>query len=232
MFNPEIFLRPNILQLKPYSSARSEHTAAEGIFLDANELPYGNLNRYPDPLQHALKRKLAHLKGITLEQVFIGNGSDEAIDLLIRICCEPGRDCILVLPPTYGMYEVTAAINNVETVKVPLDDTFQPDWALLYQEIEARSPKLVFICSPNNPTGNCVQGVEDLLNRFDGLVVVDEAYIEFSSQPSFTKSAKSIPKPGGITNTEQGLGTGRGAYWDGLCRTGAGSLSQPGQTAL
>jgi histidinol-phosphate aminotransferase len=192
-------LRPHILALKPYSSARDEYTGKEGIFLDANENPFGSIteekfNRYPDPYQQALKERIAELKGVPTDQLFLGNGSDEAIDLLFRAFCRPGLDQAILLPPTYGMYEVSAEINDVETVKVPLTPDFQLDTKAI---LEAVTPtcKLLFICSPNNPSGNNMrrEDVLFLINHFPGIVVVDEAYIDFSSEPSFTTDLPNCP---------------------------------------
>ncbi len=176
------WVRPNILKLKPYSSARSEFTGDARVFLDANENPYNHpYNRYPDPLQRKLKEKIAEMKGIEPEQLFLGNGSDEPIDLLIRAFCEPGTDQMLQIEPTYGMYQVAAEINNVEVVKVPLTDSYQLDSAALIQKITAKT-KLIFLCSPNNPSGNTLDAAEirKILEYFKGPVVVDEAYIDFA----------------------------------------------------
>ncbi len=178
-------VRPNILRLTPYSSARSEYKGRADIFLDANENPYDTgYNRYPDPLQWKLKEKIGALKGIAPEYIFLGNGSDEAIDLLIRIFCEPGADHIITLPPTYGMYKVSADIANVAVKEVLLDKNFQPDVEAILAAADSHS-KLLFLCSPNNPTANsfALDKVEQLVARFPGMVVVDEAYIDFSGQP-------------------------------------------------
>lgn len=179
-------VRPNILRLTPYSSARSEFKGRADIFLDANENPYDTgYNRYPDPLQWKLKEKIGALKGIAPECIFLGNGSDEAIDLLIRIFCEPGAGHIITLPPTYGMYKVSADIANVAVKEVLLDKNFQPDVDAILAAADSRS-KLLFLCSPNNPTANsfALEKIKQLAGRFPGMVVVDEAYIDFSSQPS------------------------------------------------
>lgn len=178
-------LRENILRLRPYSSARSEFKGAARVFLDANENPFDNgLNRYPDPLQWELKTRIAALKGVQAAQVFLGNGSDEAIDLLVRMCCEPGRDHIVIMPPTYGMYEVCADICGVEVVSVPLLPDFQPDVDAVLSRANERS-KLLFVCSPNNPTGNAFDQslLERLVRGFPGMVAVDEAYGDFSGKP-------------------------------------------------
>jgi histidinol-phosphate aminotransferase len=179
-------LRPNIARLRPYSSARSEFKGHASIFLDANENPFNNgLNRYPDPLQWQLKQQIASWKDVLPEQIFLGNGSDEAIDLLVRMFCNPGQDRIIILPPTYGMYEVSADIAGVEVQRIPLSRDFQPDVDAILDAADERA-KLLFLCSPNNPTGNAFdrEKIEMLLHRFPGIVVVDEAYADFSQQES------------------------------------------------
>jgi histidinol-phosphate aminotransferase len=183
--------RKNILSLKPYSSARDEYFGSDGIFLDANENSFGSvapeeLNRYPDPHHRALKDKLSATKKVSSENIFIGNGSDEAIDLLIRAFCEPGSEDILIMPPTYGMYEVCAAVNDVGVLKVQLSEDFEINADEVIQNVD-ESVKMIFICSPNNPTGNTFNGenIEKLLNQFNGLVVIDEAYIDFSANESW-----------------------------------------------
>ncbi len=184
----EQLVRPNIRTLRPYSSARSEYQGIADILLDANENPFDTgFNRYPDPLQRSLKDKIATLKSVAAERIFLGNGSDEAIDLLIRIFCEPGLDHILTLPPTYGMYRVSADISNVAVVEVPLANHFQLDIDAISEAANAQS-KILFICSPNNPTANDItlDSIRELLQRFAGIVVVDEAYIDFSAQTSCT----------------------------------------------
>lgn len=194
MFKLEKYIRPNILDLKPYSSARDEFQGQEGIFLDANENPYGTLNRYPDPYQKALKAKLAKLKKMQPKQIFIGNGSDEVIDLAFRIFCEPGKDKVIVCPPTYGMYEVSAHINAIEVVQVPLDSNFQLDLEqILKLNRSSKEVKMVFICSPNNPTGNKLEQIETLAKQFKGIVFVDEAYIDFSIEESLLPKLKQFP---------------------------------------
>ena len=187
-FNLNDELRSHIKNIKPYSSARHEFTGTAAIFLDANENPYpGQFNRYPDPDQTALKKIISEIKEIPVENIFLGNGSDEAIDLLVRAFCEPGKDQIITNPPTYGMYKVVASINNIFNREVYL----KPDFSLPVNEIlDSITPqtKIIFICSPNNPTGNSFP-TEDLIKiiRESGkLVVVDEAYIDFSSQESLT----------------------------------------------
>lgn len=189
-------VRKNIRSLKPYSSARSEFKGSAEVFLDANENPYETgLNRYPDPLQRALKKEIAAFKGVHPEQIFLGNGSDEAIDLLIRIFCEPRVDQIMILPPTYGMYRVAADIADVSITEVPLRADFQPDVAGVLAKATPQT-KLLFLCSPNNPTGNSFDPaiIEELLMSFSGIVVIDEAYIDFSEQESFTKLIALHPK--------------------------------------
>ncbi len=178
-------LRPNIASLKPYSSARHEFEGQADILLDANENPYPtSLNRYPDPLQRTLKGRLGELLGLEQAHIFLGNGSDEAIDLLIRSFCEPGVDSILIMPPTYGMYRVCADINGVDVAEAPLDARFNIDKAAVQNAITNSRIKLIFICSPNNPTGNTIpqKDIEWLFKIPDVIVVVDEAYTDFSEQ--------------------------------------------------
>lgn len=186
MINISDIVRPNILALKPYSSARDEFKGNEGIFLDANENPYGRLNRYPDPQQRELKSKLAQLKGVKPEQIFVGNGSDEVIELAFRIFCTPGKDKALTFSPTYGMYKVSAAINDVELINIPLTEEFQIDREAFKPYLEDKHIKLIFLCSPNNPTGNILrkEDIEYVLTNFRGIVIVDEAYIDFADTPS------------------------------------------------
>ena len=189
-------VRQNIISLKPYSSARDEFSGEAGVFLDANENPFGDLNRYPDPHQQTLKDKLKDIKKLTSKQVFIGNGSDEVIDLLIRIFCNPSVDKIIVCPPTYGMYEVAANINDVMVLSVPLTEGFQLDTEALQQVISQSEPntlKLIFLCTPNNPTGNSIDNIEWVLANFNGIVVVDEAYIDFSERTSFIEKLALYP---------------------------------------
>jgi histidinol-phosphate aminotransferase len=193
------FFRPHILAVKPYASARDEYSGTEGVFLDANENPYSSAdgqawNRYPDPHQTAIKHKLAPIKGVRPSQIFLGNGSDEPIDLLIRACCEPQSDNIIIMPPTYGMYEVSADINNVPIVRVPLTPDFEIDTPAVLAAITPTT-KIVWICSPNNPTGNLLnrEAIVHILENFDGLVVVDEAYIDFADVKSFVSKLDSYP---------------------------------------
>lgn len=188
--------RPNIWALKPYSSARDEYNgAAASVFLDANENPY-NLphNRYPDPLQRDLKAELTRIKQVKAENIFLGNGSDEAIDLVFRAFCEPGVDNVVAIDPTYGMYKVCADVNNVEYRKVLLDDAFQFTTDALLAATDEHT-KLIFLCSPNNPTGNDLlrSEIEKTLAAFSGLVIIDEAYNDFSSAPSFLQQLDKYP---------------------------------------
>jgi histidinol-phosphate aminotransferase len=179
-------VRPNILKMKAYSSARDEFKGQAQVFLDANENPYNTgLNRYPDPLAWAVKTELAKIKGIAPEYMFLGNGSDEVIDVLIRIFCEPRIDNIVTLPPTYGMYQVSADTADVAVLQVNLDENFQPNVELILSKANNHS-KILFICNPNNPTGNAIDSgrILNLINDFQGIVVVDEAYSDFSTKQS------------------------------------------------
>ena len=186
-------VRKNILGLKPYSSARDEYTGDEGVFLDANENPFGELNRYPDPHQKELKKSISKLKSISEKNIFIGNGSDEVIDLTYRIFCNPGKDKAIILSPTYGMYEVSAEINDIEIIKVPLNDKFQIDSNSLEKYFSNDTIKLLFICSPNNPTGNAIDNIENIIEKFKGIVFVDEAYNDFSDAPSLINKINQYP---------------------------------------
>lgn len=189
--NPETLLRlvrKNILSLAPYSTARDEYKGSIGIFLDANENPFDNgYNRYPDPRQSELKEIISQIKGIPAQQIFVGNGSDEAIDLCLRIFCEPRTDNIVTITPTYGMYRVAADINNVEVREVQLNDDFTLPTDKILASCD-KNTKLIFLCSPNNPTGNSfsIEDVRRLTECFSGIVVIDEAYIDFSSHQSAT----------------------------------------------
>ncbi|GAB4014773.1 histidinol-phosphate transaminase [Spirosoma migulaei] len=200
-FNLNNLLRPHILSLTPYSSARDEYTGKVGVFLDANENPIGSTtntgdyNRYPDPHQWAIKQRLAPIKGVRPEQIFLGNGSDEPIDLLVRVTCTPGQDNLLIMPPTYGMYEVSAAVNDVELVKVPLTPDFQVDTEAVLKAINSNT-KLIWLCSPNNPSGNLLQAdaMRTILKAAQqSLVIVDEAYIDFADTPSWTTELDRYP---------------------------------------
>ena len=184
-------LRDNIKNLIPYSSARDEYQGEASVFLDANENAFGSpleqqFNRYPDPLQYQVKKRLSEIKGVPPRNIFLGNGSDEAIDILFRSFCNPGIDNVILVPPTYGMYQVSANINDVEARNVPLTEDFQLNLDGIAEAIDEHT-KLIFICSPNNPTGNSIDraDVETLLANFSGIVVVDEAYINFSRQKTF-----------------------------------------------
>ncbi len=199
MFNLENLVRENVKNLKPYSSARSEFSGAARIFLDANENSFGsplpeNFNRYPDPLQLEIKEKIAVWNAVKPNEIFVGNGSDEAIDLLFRIFCRPQVDNILICPPTYGMYEVSAEINDVEIRRANLTADFELDFAAIKTAIDANT-KLLFVCSPNNPTGNSFprEDVLKLAKDFHGIVVADEAYIHFSKQKSLISEIKNVP---------------------------------------
>lgn len=186
--NIKDLIRPNIASLIPYSSARDEYKGEEAIFLDANENPFNApLNRYPDPQQRKLKKRIADIKEVPADCIFLGNGSDEAIDLLIRAFCEPGKDNIVSIKPTYGMYKVCADINNVEYREVLLNKEFQPDADALLAASDSNS-KILFLCSPNNPTSNSLNRDDmiRLIQQFKGIVVVDEAYIDFSSSGSLS----------------------------------------------
>ncbi|MTI23230.1 histidinol-phosphate transaminase [Fulvivirga sp. RKSG066] len=187
----EKLVRPNILALKAYSSARDEYSSTgEAVLLDANENPYKSaVNRYPDPYQREVKSKLAEIKSVKPSQIFLGNGSDEAIDLIFRIFCEPGKDNIVITDPTYGMYEVSAGINNIEIIKAPLNTDFSLDPGAVLTAINENT-KVVFLCSPNNPSGNLLDeaAIEKIADSFNGILVVDEAYIDFAGTASFAKN--------------------------------------------
>ncbi|GAB3018081.1 histidinol-phosphate transaminase [Niabella terrae] len=199
-------IRDNIRKLAPYTTARHEFTGQASVMLDANEnaigspvsLDTGNfhesLNRYPDPVQLQLKQRISEIKGIPVDHIFTGNGSDEAIDVLMRIFCEPGIDNIITLPPTYGMYSVSAAINNIAVREVPLNSEYQMDIEAIATAVDERT-KMIFICSPNNPTGNSIrrQDIEIVLNNFDGIVVIDEAYINYARQKTFAQQLIDYP---------------------------------------
>lgn len=196
MFDLKSLVRPNILALKPYSSARDEYHGKEAhTFLDANESPYNNpLNRYPDPLQHELKQELSFIKGVNPNQIFVGNGSDEAIDLIFRIFCVPGRDNIVTINPSYGMYEVCANINDIECRMVTLNKAFDIEADKILQVCNEQT-KAIFLCSPNNPSGNLLNPgeIHKVLNGFKGIVVIDEAYSDFSSKPTWRSHLNEYP---------------------------------------
>jgi histidinol-phosphate aminotransferase len=188
-------VRENVKRLTPYSSARDDYKGTTGIFLDANENPFGSLNRYPDPYQHELKSAVSRLKGVNEESLFLSNGSDEIIDLVFRIFCNPGIDKALIFPPTYGMYEVSASVNDVSVIKVSLNDDFQINIKEAVSCFTDKSLKLVFICSPNNPTGNSMNhdDIEHIIRTFRGMVILDEAYSDFSEKSSFIMKLNKFP---------------------------------------
>jgi len=198
-FDIDLLLRDNIKKLVPYSSARDEFKGEGRVFLDANENAFGSplsvsYNRYPDPLQWKLKERIAEIKGVPVPHIFLGNGSDEVIDILYRAFCNPGVDNVIICPPTYGMYEVSAHINDVSLKKVPLTSSFQLDMPALEDAVDEHT-KLIFICSPNNPTGNAINrtDIEVLLNNFRGIVAIDEAYINYSRHKSFIQELTEYP---------------------------------------
>jgi histidinol-phosphate aminotransferase len=196
MFSVKKITRENVKKLLPYKSARSEFFRKSSILLDANENPYNNgVNRYPDPYQSKLKQRISHLKNIQAENIFLGNGSDEVIDLLFRAFCEPGRDKTILLTPTYRMYDVAAEINAVEVIRVPLTLDFRIDYKKILPLLSDPQIKLVFICSPNNPTGNLMDkhSIRQITQNFKGLVVVDEAYIDFAPEGSILPELKELP---------------------------------------
>ena len=196
MISLERLCRKNIWDLAPYSSARNEYAGREArVFLDANENPYNApFNRYPDPLQLELKAALSKVKGVPAENIFLGNGSDEAIDLPYRCFCDPGKDNVVAIEPTYGMYKVCADINDVEYRPVLLDENYQFTADRLLAATDAHT-KLIWLCTPNNPTGNCLKREEvvKVIEQFEGLVIVDEAYSDFSSQPTFRAELSKYP---------------------------------------
>ena len=198
-FDLNSLLRENIKKLVPYSSARDEFKGEANVFLDANENSLGSpltkwYNRYPDPLQMKVKEKLSSIKAVPVENIFIGNGSDECIDVLFRAFCDPGKDNVITCPPTYGMYEVSAHINDVLVKKVPLTPAFQLNLPAIEEAIDDNT-KMIFLCSPNNPTGNSLdrEDIEMILNNYSGIVVIDEAYINFSRFRSFTQELSDYP---------------------------------------
>lgn len=205
-FSLDYLVRENIKKLQPYSTARHEFTGEASVMLDANENSLGSpavlhlneneflLNRYPDPVQQKLKQRISEIKGVPVENIFTGNGSDEAIDILFRIFCEPGFDNVITLPPTYGMYSVSAAINNVHVKEVPLNSAFQMDIQAIADAVDEYT-KMIFICSPNNPSGNSIirQDIGIILNNFDGIVVIDEAYINYAKQKTLSLQLMDYP---------------------------------------
>jgi len=195
MFDLDKITRKNVKNLIAYSSARDEFTGEAKVFLDANELPFDTgYNRYPDPFQIKVKKAISSVKSVPEQQIFLGNGSDEVIDLLFRAFCEPGRSNVIALPPTYGMYKVSAGINDVTVKEVRLTEDYQVDLEGVRNTIDSDT-RLIFVCSPNNPTGNLVhpEAIIELLKTVDGIVVVDEAYIDFSDQQSFNQQLSDFP---------------------------------------
>lgn len=199
MFDPEALLRSHLRNLVSYSSARDDYKGKNGVFLDANENPYGSVtrdkwNRYPDPYQSELKEKIAFIKGVSAKNIFLGNGSDEPIDLLFRAFCEPGVDNVIINPPTYGMYKVSADINNVEAREVLMTSDYDLDVKQILKSVDTHT-KLIFICSPNNPTGNDVTlgKIDEVIEGFSGIVVVDEAYIDFTGRESYIHKLSQCP---------------------------------------
>lgn len=195
MFDINNIVRENIKHLKPYSSARDEFSGETGVFLDANENPFGLHNRYPDPHQKALKQEISALKNIKTSNLFLGNGSDEIIDLLFRVFCVQGKDKVLSFTPTYGMYKVVADINDIEFIEIPLNNLFQINIKRTIETIQNENVKIIFICSPNNPTGTLFNkhDIEFLIKNFDGIIVIDEAYIDFSSEESWSLYIDDYP---------------------------------------
>lgn len=189
-------VRDNIKKLVPYSSARAEYKGETGVFLDANENPYGTNNRYPDPYQLKLKEKLAQEKGLRPGQIFLNNGSDGIVDITYRVFCDPHRDKAICFTPTFGMYTVAAHLNEVELIKIPLNAKFQIDRQALESYISDQDVKLIFLCSPNNPTGNLMkkEDIDYVLDKFKGIVVLDEAYIDFSDRESYLKKLDDYPR--------------------------------------
>lgn len=196
-FNVKNLVRENIKSLKPYSSARDEFKEATSnmVFLDANENPFNNgVNRYPDPQQMSVKDLLAKQNGVSKENILLGNGSDEVLDLIFRAFCEPNRDNVITLPPTYGMYGVLAKLNAIENRKLLLTKQFQPNIEII-SRAKNNNSKIIFLCSPNNPTANSfnISKVEQILNTFEGIVLIDEAYIDFSEQESWLNRLEEFP---------------------------------------
>jgi len=190
-------IRENIKSLQPYSSARDEfkEISSAFIFMDANENPFeSGLNRYPDPQQNLVKEALSKIKGVSKEQILLGNGSDEVLDLIFRVFCEPKEDQVIVLPPTYGMYEVLAKMNDIKLITIPLLDNFQPNIKEVVK-VQNTNTKVLFLCSPNNPTANSFDAntIETLLKEFSGIVVIDEAYIDFSDEDSWLARLDEFP---------------------------------------
>lgn len=192
-FNLEKLVRPNILELKPYKSLREDFVDENLILLEANENPFGEFNRYPNSKSAKLKEKLAQIYKVNSEQLFIGNGSDELIDLLIRAFCEPTKDSILVMDPSFVMYEFYAKVNNVKVEKLNLNQDFEIEKDDFEEKIKNSNCKILFLCSPNNPTGNSIENLDYFISKFEGIIIVDEAYIEFSNQKSSTYLLEKFP---------------------------------------
>lgn len=195
MFDINKLVRPNVRLLTPYSCARDDYKGKEGIFLDANENPFGALNRYPDPYQDELKLAVSRIKNVPAEKIFLGNGSDEIIDLCFRIFCTPGKDKALTFSPSYGMYQVSASVNDVIMVTLPLNEEYQIDMKRVLPLLSDKNLKMILICTPNNPTGNCMDrsALEKIMSQFNGIVLADEAYIDFADEPSLKESLDKYP---------------------------------------
>lgn len=223
-FNLTNLVRPNVHAMKAYSSARDEYTGHEGVFLDANENPFPSaVNRYPDPYQRDLKEELAAVKRVQTNQIIVGNGSDEILDLLFRAFCIPGKDKVVTIKPTYGMYDVLAQTNDVQIIEVPLEPDFNLDGEAILASAEGA--KMIVLCSPNNPTGNLLNRnvIIDILTKFNGLVVIDEAYIDFSNGKTFLQELNNFPnlfvsqtlsKAYGMAGIRVGLGFGNAEVVD------------------
>lgn len=192
-FNIKDLVRKNILELQPYVSFRDNNTFENPVFLDANESAFGELNRYPDSTQKELKEKLAALKNVSAKQIAVGNGSDELIDLIVKVFCEPKKDAILMMNPSFAMYGFYASVNENKVVKLNLNENFGIDKEEFLKISNEQKPKVFFLCSPNNPTGNSIEDIEFYIQNFDGIVVVDEAYIEFSEQKSCIELLEKYP---------------------------------------
>lgn len=192
-FNIKDLVRKNILELQPYVSFRDNNTFENPVFLDANESAFGELNRYPDSTQKELKEKLAALKNVSAKQIAVGNGSDELIDLIVKVFCEPKKDAILMMNPSFAMYGFYASVNENKVVKLNLDENFGIDKEEFLKISKEEKPKVFFLCTPNNPTGNSIEDIEFYIQNFDGIVVVDEAYIEFSGKKSCIELLEKFP---------------------------------------
>lgn len=192
-FNIKDLVRKNILELQPYVSFRDNNTFENPVFLDANESAFGELNRYPDSTQKELKEKLAALKNVSTKQIAVGNGSDELIDLIVKVFCEPKKDAILMMNPSFAMYGFYASVNENKVVKLNLNENFGIDKEEFLKISNEQKPKVFFLCSPNNPTGNSIEDIEFYIQNFDGIVVVDEAYIEFSGKKSCIELLEKFP---------------------------------------